>query len=96
MDRRQFLRSGAAGLALSAGGYTAEFADRPPLRVGLIGCGWYGKSDIFRLVQVAPIEIVSLCDVDKQNLETAAQWAVERQVSKKKPHLFTDYREMLK
>jgi predicted dehydrogenase len=96
MERRQFLRSGAAGLALSAGGYAAEFADRPPLRVGLIGCGWYGKSDIFRLVQVAPIEIVSLCDVDKQNLETAAQWAVERQVSKKKPRLFTDYREMLK
>ena len=97
MDRRQFLKSGAAGLALSAaGGYAAEFADRPPLRVGLIGCGWYGKSDIFRLVQIAPIEIVSLCDVDKLNLETAAQWAVERQVSKKKPRLFTDYREMLK
>jgi predicted dehydrogenase len=97
MDRRQFLKTGAAGLALSAaGGYAAEFADRPPLRVGLIGCGWYGKSDIFRLVQVAPVEIVSLCDVDKQNLETAAQWAVERQASKKKPRLFTDYREMLK
>ena len=97
MDRRQFLRSGAAGLALSAaGGYAAEFADRRPLRVGLIGCGWYGKSDIFRLVQIAPVEIVSLCDVDKQNLETAAQWAVERQASKKKPRLFTDYREMLK
>jgi predicted dehydrogenase len=97
MDRRQFLKTGAAGLALSAaGGYAAEFADRPPLRVGLIGCGWYGKSDIFRLVQIAPVEIVSLCDVDKQNLETAAQWAVERQVSKKKPRLFTDYREMLK
>src|ERR1035437_4149594 len=97
MDRRQFLKAGAAGLALSAaGGYAAEFADQPPLRVGLIGCGWYGKSDLFRLVQVAPVEIVSLCDVDKQNLETAAQWAVERQASKKKPRLFTDYREMLK
>ncbi len=96
MDRRQFLKTGVAGLAFSAGGYAAEFADRPPLRVGLIGCGWYGKSDIFRLVQVAPIEIVSLCDVDKVNLETAAQWAVERQASKKKPRLFTDYREMLK
>jgi predicted dehydrogenase len=64
--------------------------------VGLIGCGWYGRSDLFRLVQVAPIEIVSLCDVDKLNLETAAQWVVGRQVSKKKPRLFTDYREMLK
>ena len=69
MDRRQFLKTGAAGLAASAaGGYAEAFADRPPLRVGLIGCGWYGKSDIFRLVQIAPVEIVSLCDVDKQNM----------------------------
>ena len=45
---------------------------------------------------IAPVEIVSLCDVDKQNMETAAQWAVERQASKKRPRLFTDYREMLK
>ena len=97
MERRRFLQAGAAGLALSRfRGYAAEFADLPPVRVGLIGCGWYGKSDIFRLVQIAPVEIVSLCDVDQQNLETAAQWAVERQASKKKPKLFKDYREMLK
>ena len=29
-------------------------------------------------------------------MEEAAQWAVERQASKKKPQLFTDYREMLR
>src|SRR5215831_12452030 len=97
MQRRQFLQSGFAGLALSAArGYAEEFADDAPKRVGLIGCGWYGKSDIFRLVQIAPVEIVSLCDVDRKNLEEAAQWAVERQASKKKPRLFTDYREMLR
>ena len=49
------------------------FADRPPMRVGLIGCGWYGKSDIFRLVQVAPVEIVSLCDVDKKMMADCAR-----------------------
>jgi predicted dehydrogenase len=96
MDRRHFLGAGLAGLTLSAArGYAEPFADLPNLRVGLIGCGWYGKSDLFRLVQVAPVEIVSLCDVDRHNLEEAAQWAVERQKSKKKPRLFTDYREML-
>jgi predicted dehydrogenase len=97
MHRRHFLETSLAGLAVSASrGYAAEFADTPPKRVGLIGCGWYGKSDLFRLVQVSPIEIVSLCDVDKKNLEEAAQWATERQASKKKPRLFTDYREMLR
>ncbi len=96
MDRRQFLEAGMAGLTFSAARGLAEpFADMAPLRVGLIGCGWYGKSDLFRLVQIAPVEIVSLCDVDRHNLEEAAQWAVERQKSKKKPRLYRDYREML-
>jgi len=94
MERRQFLRAGLAGLL--AQHYAPGAADEKPKRVGLIGCGWYGKSDIFRLVQVSPVEIVSLCDVDRKNLEVAAQWAAGRQVSKKTPKLYTDYREMLR
>ena len=39
-----------------------------PLRVGLIGCGWYGKTDLFHLIQVAPVEVVGLCDVDSHML----------------------------
>jgi hypothetical protein len=46
----------------------ASFADDKPRRVGLIGTGWYGKSDLLRLIQVAPVEVVSLCDVDSQML----------------------------
>jgi predicted dehydrogenase len=64
--------------------------------VGLIGTGWYGKCDLWRLVQVAPVEIVSLCDVDKRMLAAAAEMAATRQLSKKKPRTYTDYREMLK
>ena len=62
MNRRDFLHASAAGLALPA-----VAAERKPPRVGLIGCGWYGKCDLFRLIQVAPVEVVSLCDVDKQD-----------------------------
>ena len=46
---------------------------RRPKRVGLIGCGWYGKCDLFRLIQVAPVEVVSLCDVDSKMLAEAAE-----------------------
>src|SRR5271169_348342 len=96
MNRRQFLTA-SAGLALSAGrGLAVPYADQKPRRVGLIGTGWYGKSDIPRLVQVAPVEIVSLCDVDKQMLAEAADLVASRQRSKKKPRLFHDYRDMLK
>ena len=63
MKRREFLQASAAMAFSLAGGYAQEFADRKP-RVGLIGCGWYGKCDLFRLIQVAPVEVVSLCDVD--------------------------------
>lgn len=96
MNRRKFLQVGAAGLALSTlGSYAADFAD-PKKRVGLIGTGWYGKCDLLRLIQVAPVEVVSLCDVDKHMLAEAADIVASRQLSKKKPRTYGDYREMLK
>ena len=96
MNRRKFLQtSTTAALALSAiPSYTAELADQKK-RVGLIGCGWYGKCDLLRLVQVAPVEVVSLCDVDKQMLSDAADIVASRQLSKKKPRTYGDYRQML-
>src|SRR5258708_5710589 len=95
MNRRKFLQVSAAGLALSTiNNYAADFADQKK-RVGLIGCGWYGKADLFRLIQVAPVEVVSLCDVDKRMLADAADMVATRQVSKKRPRTYSDYRQML-
>src|SRR3954465_10143452 len=98
MNRREFLQFSGAGLAISAlnNNFAAEFADQKPKRVALIGTGWYGKADLLRLIQVAPVEVVSLCDVDKKMLEEAAELVSTRQASKKKPRTFGDYREMLK
>ncbi len=96
MNRRNFLELGAAGLALSAmGSAAADILAQKPKRVGLIGCGWYGKADLLRLVQVAPVEVVSLCDVDSRMLAGAADIVSTRQASKKRPELFHDYRKML-
>jgi len=77
-----------AGLAFAA--------DGKPRRVGMIGCGWYGKADLFRLMQVAPVEVVSLCDVDRDMLNQAADMVAARQQSKKRPRVYSDYRQMLK
>ena len=95
MNRRHFLQGGAAALALSQ--VNARFVDAADVkkRVGLIGCGWYGKIDLLRLIQVAPVEVVSLCDVDSQMLSNAADIVAGRQLSKKKPRLYSDYRKML-
>jgi predicted dehydrogenase len=89
MNRRTFLQAAGAGITLNA------FAADKPRRVGLIGCGWYGKIDLIRLIQVAPVEVVSLCDVDKQMLANAAGMIASRQTSKKKPRTYSDYRQML-
>jgi predicted dehydrogenase len=97
MQRRSLLQAGAAAATLStlhANAYAA--VQEKPLRVGLIGTGWYGKADLFRLLQVAPVEVVSLCDVDSLMLSEAAEMTAARQASKKKPRTYGDYREMLK
>lgn len=94
MNRRTFLQAAGATLALHAVGQYA-FAEGRPRRVGLIGCGWYGKIDLFRLIQVAPVEVVSLCDVDRQMLAQAAEMVAARQKSKRTPQTFGDYRQML-
>ena len=97
MNRRKFLQVSAAGAALSAISRSPlVFANNGPKRYGLIGSGWYGKSAMFRLLQVAPIEVAALCDVDKKMLAEAAEMVASRQKSGKKPHTYTDYREMLK
>jgi predicted dehydrogenase len=96
MNRRAFLQTGAAGLALSSLHRPAlALADQPAKRVGLIGSGWYGKVDLLRLIQVAPIEVVSLCDVDRKMLAEAAEIVAGRQASKKQPRTYHDYRKML-
>lgn len=91
MNRREFLAGGTAALTfMGLGGYVAGAADQKVRRVGLIGTGWYGKSDLLRLIQVAPVEVVSLCDVDRKMLEAAAEIVASRQASRKQPRLFHD------
>jgi predicted dehydrogenase len=96
-NRRRFIKGAAATIALS----TIKTSGMPlfnpakTYRVGLIGTGWYGKSDLFRLIQVAPVEVIALCDVDKNQLSEAAKMVSQRQKSGKTPQLYGDYRKML-
>ncbi|MFC1558955.1 Gfo/Idh/MocA family protein [candidate division KSB1 bacterium] len=98
MNRRAFLTTaGITGLALTTGYKSFAFdTAQKPYRVGLIGTGWYGKSDLFRLIQTAPVEVVSLCDVDRRMLEEAAELVSQRLGLQKKPRLYSDYRDMLR
>src|SRR3954470_19802697 len=93
MNRRDFLATGATGYLTTT--LQGQEPARPP-RVGLIGCGWYGKCDLLRLIQVAPVEVTKLCDVDSRMLNEAAALVATRQRSRQEPQKFSDYREMLR
>jgi len=100
INRRQFLQTSAAATALAAlpslGADALDLVHGKPRRVGLIGCGCYGKSDLWRLIQVAPVEVVALCDPDQNMLREAIYIASQRQKSKQRPPTYHDYRQMLK
>ena len=97
LDRRALLKGAGASVALAAlnaAGMNFFSSTKTP-RVGLIGTGWYGKNDLFRLMQVAPVDVVALCDPDKNMLNQAATMVMQRAKTNKKPQLYNDYRKML-
>ena len=97
LNRRRFIQGAGAVLTLSALQVKAlSFKDVvKKFRVGLIGAGWYGRSDLCRLIQVRDVDVVAICDVDNRHLQEAGRLISDRQVSKKVPKLYNDYREML-
>jgi predicted dehydrogenase len=97
IHRRTFIKNTSAALALAGLHFNGLAISAAPAarRVAVIGTGWYGKSDLFRLMQVAPVDIVALCDVDKHQLQHAADMVAERQPGKKAPLLYGDYRKLL-
>jgi predicted dehydrogenase len=97
INRRNFLKSSSA---LMAYGYLGELGldlinPDKPYKVGLIGTGWYGKNDLFRLIQIAPVEVIALCDVDSNMLNQAADLVMKRIPNHKRPQLYKDYTKML-
>ena len=97
IHRRSFIKGTAATLALSSlNAYgLGSIGTGKPLRAALVGTGWYGKNDLFRLMKVAPVQVVALCDVDSNQLNEAAKLLALRQPSAKAPRLYGDYRKLL-
>jgi len=97
INRRDFMKGSAALTTLASFGLLGmDFKDKEgPIRVALIGTGWYGKSDLFRLIQVADVEVVGLCDPDRNMLEAAGKLVSERQKSGKVPPLYEYHQELL-
>jgi predicted dehydrogenase len=96
INRRSFLRqSTLATAALSmvpSGGFSAEATDK--LKLGLIGCGWWGMVDVEAAFKAGGVELIALCDVDSDNLEKSA--ARVEKLQGQRPRTFKNYEDPLK
>jgi predicted dehydrogenase len=94
--RREVISGTVAALAASA---VPGLAAPRRWRVGVVGCGWFGVLNAHALMQVAPAEIVAMCDVDQRMLQQAGKEIVSFPDSKvppgNVPTLYKDYRTML-
>lgn len=95
MNRRTFLETAAAGLAAGAAARVAgQGPAAEPVRIGLIGCGWYGGVLLDAAHRAGGVEIVAVCDVDRRHLEETAAKIAERQ-NGRRPRTYKLYEEML-
>jgi predicted dehydrogenase len=95
MNRRTFVSSLAvASAAVATHPHLFSAASKPPVRMGIIGCGWYGGVNYEAFARNIDLDVVSLCDVNEQSLKKTLQAVAQRQSTV--PRTFVDYREMLK
>ena len=98
MDRRHFLASSAA-LALAAERSPVRAEVGAALRVGLVGCGWYGTVNLRNLLIATKgnrkVEVVAVADPDSKRLE-ATTAELTKTWGQQAPATFADHREMLK
>ena len=92
--RRHFIRNAA----LAAGAYESLTVARGQeagrtLRLGVIGCGWYGLVNAEAAFKAGGAEVVAVCDVDSEHLQAAAEKIGKRQG--KLPLTFKRYEELL-
>jgi len=91
MNRRTFVSSLAVAVAAGSRLFAADSKQR--LRVGVIGCGWYGGVNLGVFQRCAPLHIVSLADPNARMLANLVKQAAGTQTEV--PATFADYRKML-
>jgi predicted dehydrogenase len=92
MERRVFLGTLAAGTAALGSRRRAEGADAP-LKLGLIGCGWYGGVVLKAAFEAGGVEVAALCDVDRAHLEKMTGEIAKSQ--ERTPTTYADWRQLL-
>jgi predicted dehydrogenase len=99
MNRRTFVKNSSTLLAGSLAMNTGAFANPYPfsandkINIGVIGCNGMGWSNTNSLLKMADVDLVGICDVDKNVItKRLGDYAKLRQNT---PKTYNDYRELL-
>jgi len=94
VSRRHFLQGATAGaVALTQLPSVLGAAAEGKLKVGVIGCGWYGMVDAKAALKTGEVEVTALCDVDSEHLEKSAT-EIEK-LQGKRPQTYKLYTDLL-
>jgi len=94
MNRRSFLnKSSLAAAGMVTAFHIPSFAANRKIRIGLIGCGWYGMVITTSALKTGDAEVAAICDVDSEHLKTSASEIEKLQGFR--PREFSDFHELL-
>jgi predicted dehydrogenase len=94
MKRRKFIEMTTLGSAAMASSlYIPSLQQDRKIRIGLIGAGWYGMVDINAAFKTNNVEVIGICDVDSDRLNTNADAIAKLQPSR--PKTFKYYKDLL-
>lgn len=94
MQRRSFIqKSSMATAAMVASFHIPGFAQSRKLKIGLIGAGWYGMVITEAALKVGGVEVVAVCDIDTEHLNSSIDKLEKLQGSR--PAAYKDYNDLL-
>ena len=103
LNRRDFLKNGTAGLAMTGASFLfpmellaamrKKVGPNDTINIGLIGCKGMGFSDLTSILKMGDTNVIALCDVDENVLQSRTLDLEKAGI--KKPTWYTDYRLLL-
>ena len=94
MERRNFIKKASIGsVALVSTFNIPAYSQDRKLKIGLIGAGWYGMVIATAALKVGGVEVIAVCDVDTEHLNSSADELAKLQGSR--PQTFKYYKELL-
>ena len=94
MNRRSFIeKTTLSSAALISTFNIPLYSQDRKLKIGLIGCGWYGMVITEAALKVGGVEVIAVCDVDSEHLKNSADELEKLQGSR--PKEYKDYQELL-